>query len=78
MQQVGLLRTLARLGPYLEGRRLRWALGLLCAVGAAVVALTIPQVLQVLVNSVLAEGAESRAVWTAGGVILLLGAWRQD
>lgn len=74
MQQVGLLRTLARLGPYLEGRRLRWALGLLCAVGAAVVALTIPQVLQVLVNSVLAEGAESRAVWTAGGVILLLGA----
>ncbi len=73
MERVGLLRTLARLGPYLEGRRLRWALGLFSAIGAAVVALTIPQVLQVLVNSVLAEGAESRAVWTAGGVILLLG-----
>lgn len=73
MQQNGLWTTLRRLAPYVEGRRLRWALGLVSAIGAAVVALTIPQVLQVLVNSILAEGAEARAVWTAGGVILVLG-----
>ncbi len=74
MQQNGLWSTLRRLGPYLEGRRVRWALGLFSAIGAAVVALTIPQVLQVLVNSVLAEGAGAAAVWTAVGIILLLGA----
>ncbi|GAB3192862.1 ABC transporter ATP-binding protein [Nesterenkonia suensis] len=68
-----LWQALGRLGPYLQGIRLRWALGLICAVGAGIVALIIPQVLQVLVNSVLAEGAEASAVWTATGIILALG-----
>ncbi|MDZ5077087.1 ABC transporter ATP-binding protein [Nesterenkonia sp. HG001] len=68
-----LWQALGRLNPYLQGIRLRWTLGLLSAVGAGIVALTIPQVLQVLVNSVLAEGAETAAVWTAAGVILALG-----
>lgn len=68
-----LWQALRRLSPYLQGIRLRWTLGLLSAVGAGIVALTIPQVLQVLVNSVLAEGAEASAVWTAAGIILALG-----
>lgn len=68
-----LFQALGRLNPYLEGIRLRWLLGLLSAVGAGIVALSIPQVLQVLVNSVLAEGAEASTVWIAAGIILALG-----
>lgn len=68
-----LFQALSRLGPYLVGLRARWILGLSSAILAGIVALAIPQVLQVLVNSVLAEGADSRAVWTAVGIILALG-----
>lgn len=68
-----LWQALARLAPYLEGLKLRWTLGLLAAIGAGVVALSIPQVLQVLVNSLLDDGAQVSAVWTAGAVILGLG-----
>ena len=68
-----LFQAIGRLGPYLEGLKLRWSLGLLSAVGAAVVALSIPQVLQHLVNSVVADGADRSAVWTASGIILVLG-----
>lgn len=68
-----LVQALRRLDPYLHGIRLRWTLGLLSAVGAGIVALIIPQVIQELVNSVLAEGADSGAVWGAAGLILGLG-----
>lgn len=68
-----LFQSLARLGPYLEGLKLRWTLGLIAAIGAGVVALSIPQVLQVLVNSLLDDGAQVSAVWAAGAVILGLG-----
>ncbi|GAA1150964.1 ATP-binding cassette subfamily B protein [Nesterenkonia lutea] len=68
-----LWQALARLGPYLSGLKLRWTFGLIAAIGAGVVALTIPQVLQTLVNSLLDDGAQISAVWSAGGVILALG-----
>ncbi|WP_218221263.1 ABC transporter ATP-binding protein [Nesterenkonia sp. Act20] len=68
-----LWQALARLGPYLGGLKLRWTLGLIAAIAAGVVALTIPQVLQTLVNSLLDDGAQVSAVWSASGVILALG-----
>ncbi|MET3350595.1 UNVERIFIED_ORG: ATP-binding cassette subfamily B protein [Arthrobacter sp. UYEF1] len=51
----------------------RLVLGLLCALLASLVALTIPQVLRVLVNESLTPGGASYAVWTAAVVILVLG-----
>ena len=72
-QRRTLWQALARLEPYLKGLKLRWTLGLIAAIGASVVALSIPQVLQVLVDTLLADGAQARSVWTAGGVILALG-----
>ncbi|MET3141061.1 UNVERIFIED_ORG: ATP-binding cassette subfamily B protein [Arthrobacter sp. UYEF2] len=51
----------------------RLVLGLLCALLASLVALTIPQVLRVLVNESLTPGGASDAVWTAAVVILVLG-----
>ncbi|MET3203623.1 ATP-binding cassette subfamily B protein [Arthrobacter sp. UYEF6] len=51
----------------------RLVMGLLCALLASVVALTIPQVLRVLVNESLTPGGASDAVWTAAVVILVLG-----
>ncbi|EXF23954.1 ABC transporter [Nesterenkonia sp. AN1] len=68
-----LWQALARLGPYLEGLKLRWTLGLIAAIGAGIVALSIPQVLQVLVNSLLDDDAQLSAVWGAAAVILALG-----
>ncbi|GAB3849173.1 ABC transporter ATP-binding protein [Nesterenkonia populi] len=72
-EQRSLWRALARLGPYTEGLRLRWALGLLSAVGAGVTALAIPQMLGTVVDDVEAEGAAARAVWFGAGFILALG-----
>ncbi len=71
--RTSLRSALGRLKPYLQGLTTRWTLGLLSAVGAGVVALSIPQVLQVLINSVLDDGAATRAVWVAAGVMLALG-----
>jgi ATP-binding cassette subfamily B protein len=48
-------------------------MGLLCALLASVVALTIPQVLRVLINDSLRPGATAAAVWSSAGVILALG-----
>lgn len=58
---------------YLQGIRLRWTAGLISAVLAAVVALVIPQVLQLLVDELLDADAATSAVWLAGGVMLVLG-----
>jgi ATP-binding cassette subfamily B protein len=48
-------------------------MGLLCALLASVVALTIPQVLRALINDSLRPGATAAAVWSSAGVILALG-----
>ncbi|MDR7161667.1 ATP-binding cassette subfamily B protein [Arthrobacter sp. BE255] len=48
-------------------------MGLLCALFASVVALTIPQVLRVLINDSLQAGGAPDSVWIAAVVILVLG-----
>jgi ATP-binding cassette subfamily B protein len=48
-------------------------MGLLCALLASVVALTIPQVLRALINDSLRPGATAAAVWSSAGDILALG-----
>lgn len=66
-------QAIARLSPYVEGVRWRWGLGLLAALGASLVALAIPQVIQYLVNSVFRPGADSSVVWTAAIIMAVLG-----
>lgn len=68
-----LFASLKRLGPYLSGLKLRWTLGLLAAIGAGLVGLAIPQVLQSLVDGVLDTGSDASVVWFAVGIILVLG-----
>ena len=53
--------------------RVRLMLGLVCAIGSAVLGLMIPQVLERLVNSDLVQGGTATAVWTAGATVLVLG-----
>lgn len=73
--------ALRGVAPYLEGVRVRWALGLLAALAAGLVALAIPQVIQVLVNTVFAqrvpgapEGVDpATGVWWAAGALAVLG-----
>ncbi|WBL20439.1 ABC transporter ATP-binding protein [Citricoccus sp. NR2] len=64
-------QAIARLSPYLDGVRWRWALGLTAALAASLVALVIPQVIQHLVNSIVHAG--SAQVWTAALVMAVLG-----
>lgn len=71
--QTTLWESLARLYPHVRPIIPRLFLGLLCALGASVMALAIPQVLRVLINDALAEGGSARTVWIASGVVLLLG-----
>lgn len=52
----------------------RLILGLLTALAASVVALAIPQVYRVLVNTALAPGSGTGALWLGTGAVLLLGA----
>jgi ATP-binding cassette, subfamily B, bacterial len=68
-----LLTSLARLYPHLRPILPRLVLGLLSALAASLVALAIPQVYQVLVNSALHPGGDPGGVWTATGVVLVLG-----
>lgn len=71
--QNTLRESFARLYPHVRPIVPRLLLGLLCALGASVMALAIPQVLRVLINDVLAEGGAASTVWVASGVVLLLG-----
>lgn len=66
-----LREALGRLSPYLEGIRWRWVAGLIAAILAGLVALAIPQVIQVLVNSVLRPGGSTNDVW--GAVVVMAG-----
>ena len=72
--QTTLWQSLGRLYPHLKPILPRLLLGLLCALGASLMALAIPQVLRVLINSYLAPGGSVEALWIAAGVVLLLGA----
>lgn len=71
--QTSLVRTFSRLWPQLKPILPRLILGFLCALAAGLVALTIPQVLRELVNSVLHSGGASQAVWISAGVVAALG-----
>ncbi|MEW1982346.1 ABC transporter ATP-binding protein [Citricoccus sp. NPDC079358] len=66
-----MLEAIRRLSPYLDGIRGRWVAGLVSAMLAGLVALSIPQVIQQLVNSVLRPGGSPADVW--GAVWLMAG-----
>ncbi|WP_285728204.1 ABC transporter ATP-binding protein [Psychromicrobium xiongbiense] len=68
-----LFQSFGRLYPFLKPIMPRLILGLLSALGASVVALLVPQVLQILINSALHQGGETTAVWIAVVVVLILG-----
>lgn len=61
-------RTLA---AYARPIRLRWSVGLLVAFGAGVLEISIPQVLQLIVDH-LSHSATESAIWAAGGLVLVL------
>ncbi|WP_420363047.1 ABC transporter ATP-binding protein [Curtobacterium aetherium] len=65
-------RALARLWPYVRPYRWRLLGGMLAALGASVVALAIPYVLQALVDGPLASG-DGGLIWPAGLGVLALG-----
>ncbi|WP_091601886.1 ABC transporter ATP-binding protein [Arthrobacter koreensis] len=71
--QTSLWQSLGRLYPHIKPILPRLFLGFLCAVGASVVALAIPQVLRILVNNYLAPGGAVTALWWATGIVLALG-----
>ena len=73
MQQaeLGTIKTLWRLVPFARRALWRIGLGILAAIGAHMIALSIPQFLQSLVNS-LVDGGRA-ALLPAVGLILLLG-----
>jgi ATP-binding cassette subfamily B protein len=72
-KQTSFFRSISRLYPHVKPILPRLFMGLLCALLASVVALTIPQVLRSLINDSLRPGATSEAVWSSAGVILVLG-----
>ncbi|MDE0868219.1 MAG: ABC transporter ATP-binding protein [Aquiluna sp.] len=69
--ELGTVKTLWRLVPFARRALWRIGLGILAAIGAHMIALSIPQFLQSLVNS-LVDGGED-ALLPAVGLILLLG-----
>ncbi|WP_314673316.1 ABC transporter ATP-binding protein [uncultured Rothia sp.] len=62
-------RTLA---AYARPIRVRWGVGLLVAFGAGALEISIPQMLQIIVNH-LSQSTTESAIWIAGGLVLLLG-----
>ena len=62
-------RTLA---AYARPIRVRWGVGLLVAFGAGALEISIPQMLQIIVDHFSQSTTES-AIWTAAGLVLLLG-----
>lgn len=73
-KQSSYFRSVSRLYPHVKPVLPRLIMGLLSALLASVVALTIPQVLRVLINDSLGSGATAGAVWGSAGLILALGA----
>ncbi|MDO5635460.1 MAG: ABC transporter ATP-binding protein [Micrococcus sp.] len=81
-EPLSLRAAVAGLSPYLDGVLVRWSLGLVAALLAGLVALAIPQVIQVLVNSVFGAAGTGTAdtaapdttgLWWAVGVLAVLG-----
>lgn len=62
-------RTLA---AYARPIRVRWGVGLLVAFGAGALEISIPQVLQIIVDH-LSQSTTESAIWIAGCLVLLLG-----
>ncbi|GAB3754967.1 ABC transporter ATP-binding protein [Zhihengliuella somnathii] len=67
--------TFGRLVPHLRPIMPRLILGTFCALLASVVALTIPQVLRWLVNTVLNGDSVSTTIWLGVAIVALLGAF---
>ena len=57
---------------YARPIRVRWGVGLLVAFGAGALEISIPQALQIIVDH-LSQSTTESAIWTAGGLVLLLG-----
>ncbi|NYD77275.1 ABC transporter ATP-binding protein [Arthrobacter cupressi] len=72
-KQTSFFTSIKRLYPHVRPILPRLVLGLLSALLASVVALSIPQVLRVLVNDFLKPGGAGSAVWISAVVILVLG-----
>jgi ATP-binding cassette subfamily B protein len=72
-KQTSFFRSISRLYPHVRPILPRLIMGLLCALLASVVALTIPQVLRVLINDSLQAGGATDSVWIASSIILVLG-----
>ncbi|MDI2020250.1 ABC transporter ATP-binding protein [Paenarthrobacter nicotinovorans] len=72
-KQTSFFTSVGRLYPHVRPILPRLIMGLICALLASIVALTIPQVLRVLVNNSLQPGGSTEAVWIAAVVILALG-----
>lgn len=72
-KQTSFFRSISRLYPHVRPILPRLIMGLLCALLASVVALTIPQVLRVLINDSLQAGGATDSVWIASAIILVLG-----
>lgn len=62
-------RTLA---AYARPIRVRWGFGLLVAFGAGALEISIPQMLQIIVDH-LSQSTTESAIWIASGLVLLLG-----
>ncbi|WP_427129264.1 ABC transporter ATP-binding protein [Pseudarthrobacter sp. S9] len=72
-KQTPFFTSISRLYPHVRPIVPRLFMGLLSALLASVVALTIPQVLRVLINESLRPGGSTDAVWIASLLILGLG-----
>ena len=59
--------------PYIAPIRWRWAIGMLVAVGAAILEISIPQMLRFIVDELVQNTTEA-GVWIGGGLVLLIGA----
>lgn len=70
---VPLSATLKRLYPFVKPILPRLFCGFLCALGAGIIALVIPQVLAWLVNSVLHRDGDSSEVWISVAIVAALG-----
>jgi ATP-binding cassette, subfamily B, bacterial len=68
-----LFDSIRRLAPSVRPVVPRLFLGLLSALAASIVALLVPQVYRVLINSALHPGGASSGVWLAAAVVLVLG-----
>ena len=58
--------------PYIAPIRWRWTIGMLVAIGAAILEISIPQMLRFIVDELVQNTTEA-GVWIGGGLVLLIG-----